>query len=301
LPSTSSALPVVAILASAAIAAGVIVGPVSAATPTDPVDPQPTATPTVTPMPDPTLTPDPTPTPTEPSLSEWPRKVTVGYSNQGRRIVAKRTGSPTAPRVLLAIGVIHGNENKGKRIIRKVRKMRLNPARGVQIWTIASMNPDGQAANRRYNARSVDLNRNFPTGWARSTRGAGRSPASEPETQALMSFMNKLRPDGSLVFHQDWNMVLGICNWKTAPYAKQFASLSRIPQEPCRRAYTGTMGSWANSALPGYLLTVELPNSRYVTGKKVRIWAKAVKKQALRLPDLDTTSPLTPIPTPTLG
>lgn len=293
LPSMSSALPAAAVLASAAVAAGLIIGPAYAATSADPV---------VTPPPTATPTPTPTPTPTTPPLSQWPSKVTVGYSNKGRKIVAKRTGSPTAQRVMLAIGIIHGNENKGKKIIKKVRKKNLSASSDVQIWTISSMNPDGTSANQRYNARGVDLNRNFPNGWSRGTRGAGTGPASEPETQSLMAFMNKLRPDGSLVFHQDWNMVLGVCNSKTAPYAIQFASLARIPREPCRRAFTGTMGSWANSALPGYLLTVELPGSRQVNGKKVKRWAKAVKKQSMRLPNLDPTSPLpqppAPVPTP---
>ena len=271
-----------------------MLGPASPASSTDAV-----STPPPTPSPTPTPTPStPTP-PSTPPLSQWPSKVTVGYSTQGRKIVARRKGNPSAPRVFLGIGIIHGNENKGKRIINKFRKKKLSPAADVQIWTIRSMNPDGAAAKRRYNARGVDLNRNFPTGWRRGTLAAGRGPASEPETQALMSFMSKLRPDGSLVFHQDWNMVLGICSLKTGPYAKQFAALAKIPREPCRRAYTGTMGMWANSALPGYLLTVELPASRAVNKKKVKRWAKAVKKQALRVPNLDSTSPLTPTPTPT--
>ncbi len=280
--------PVLPVAAGIAIAAGLIIGPASAA---DPVDPPET--------PAPTATPTPTPTPTTPPLSQWPSKVTVGYSNQGRKIVAKRQGNPAAPRVLLAIGIIHGNENKGRKVINKLRKKSVSSTGDLQIWTIRSMNPDGTRANRRYNSRWVDLNRNFPYGWWRGTQGAGRSPASEPETQALISFMNRLRPDGTLVFHQDWNMVLGVCNSKTAPYAKQFASLSKIPREPCKRAYTGTMGSWANSTLPGYTLTVELPSSRVVNGKKVKRWAKAVKKQAKRVPNLDPTSPLPPAPTPT--
>lgn len=38
------------------------------------------------------------------------------------------------------------------------------------------------------------------------------------------------------------------------------------------------MGMWANSAIPGYLLTVELPASRAVNRAKLRRWARAVKK-----------------------
>lgn len=237
-----------------------------------------------------TPSPEPDPSPTEPPISTWPSSVVVGKSVKGRTIRAERLGNPAASKVLLAVGIIHGNEKAGRRIVDAVRKVPISPNGDVQIWTIRSMNPDGTASTSRRNARNVDLNRNFPTGWSRKTTGAGKGPASEPETQALVSFMTKLRPDATLIYHQDWNVVLGACNTQTRPYALRYAALTGLKQESCRRAsYTGTMGMWFNSSFPGYLLTVELPGTRKVTTKKVTRWRNSVLTTSRELIDLDPT------------
>ncbi len=250
---------------------------------------------TTTPSPSPTPTPAPTPSPTPP-ISTWPSSVYVGKSVRGRSIYAIRQGNPNATKILLAVGIIHGNEKAGQRIVDAVRKVPVSATGDVQIWTIQSMNPDGTASTKRRNARSVDLNRNFPTGWSRKTAGAGSAPASEPETQSLVRFMTLLRPDATLVYHQDWNMVLGTCNMKTRPYALRYAKLTGLRKEACGRAsYTGTMGSWYNSNFPGYLLTVELPGSRKVTAKKVTKWRDSVLTTSRELLDIDPP-PVTPPP-----
>ena len=279
MPHASFALPVTAAVATATIGLGLIAVPLSSAQAVD-----------STPTPTPTPTAPPTPTPTVPTISTWPSQVLVGTSNQGRPIYAQRQGNPSASKVMLAVGVIHGNEKAGKKIISAVRATPFASDGDVQIWTIPSMNPDGLAANKRRNARSVDLNRNFPTGWSRKTTGAGVGPASEPETRALMSFIARLRPDATFVYHQDWNMVLGACNWKTRPYALRYAQLTGLGKEKCARvSYTGTMGSWVNSNFPGYMLTVELPGSRKVTAKKVVRWRNSLVTASRELVDLDLT------------
>lgn len=292
MPSALSALPVTTAIASAAIGLGLVATPVNAA---DAAEVTPTPVESPSPSPSPTPEPEPEPEPTTPPVSTWPATVLVGTSARGRPIYAVRQGNPAASKIMLAVGVIHGNEKAGKKIITAVRGTPI-PADGeVQIWTIQSMNPDGMAARTRRNARSVDLNRNFPTGWSRKTPGAGTAAASEPETQALMKFMSNLRPDAMFVYHQDWNMVLGACNWKTRPYALRYATLTGLKRESCGRAsYTGTMGSWYNSNFPGYMLTVELPGSRKVTAKKVTRWRNSVITSSRELLDIDPT-PVTPV------
>lgn len=37
--------------------------------------------------------------------------------------------------------------------------------RGIDLWVLDDLNPDGAAADTRQNAHGVDLNRNFPYGW----------------------------------------------------------------------------------------------------------------------------------------
>lgn len=289
MPSAKPALPLALTAGTvAAIGFGLIASPMTSAQAID----NPTTSPSPTP------TPTPLPTPTTPPVSTWPSAVLVGKSVKGREIWAKRKGNPQASKILLAIGMIHGNEKAGRRVVDAVRKVDVPADGDVQIWTIRTMNPDGTASTKRRNARNVDLNRNFPTGWSRKTAGAGTGPASEPETQSLVQFMALLRPDAALVYHQDWNMVLGTCNWKTRPYALRYASLTGLKRESCKRAsYTGTMGSWYNSTFPGYLLTVELPGSRKVTAKKITRWRNSVLTASRELVDLDPT-PVTPTPEP---
>jgi murein peptide amidase A len=59
--------------------------------------------------------------------------------------------------------VIHGNETAGLAITSALRRIR--PPRGVQLWLVPELNPDGVAAGTRQNADGVDLNRNFPYLW----------------------------------------------------------------------------------------------------------------------------------------
>ena len=55
-----------------------------------------------------------------------------------------------------------------------------------EIWVAPLVNPDGYEAHSRYNANSVDLNRNWGHNWGNSSR-CGNSPMSEPETRAFMA------------------------------------------------------------------------------------------------------------------
>lgn len=241
-------------------------------------------------------TPGPAALPTT-NIGAWPKRIVIGKSARGRAIVAQRLGNPNAEKVALAIGVIHGNEPVGAKIIDRLVRAPIAQDASYQLWVIRAMNPDGLATGKRHTARGVDLNRNFPYGWSRHTYAAGRGPGSEPETRTLVNFMDRLRPDSTLIFHQNWNVILGTCNPKTRPFAYRFAKLSGIPPERCGRAYTGTMGSWYNYLYPGYSLTVELPSTHRVNAKRLARFTNAVLATARETPDLDQTPPA-PAPSP---
>src|ERR1700704_2435470 len=88
------------------------------------------------------------------------RSVVLGHSVQGRPIRAFEIGNPASPRKVLVVGCIHGNEPAGIAIADALARGRAE--RGVDLWIVPDLNPDGVAADTRQNADRVDLNRNFP-------------------------------------------------------------------------------------------------------------------------------------------
>lgn len=96
----------------------------------------------------------------------------------------------------------------------------------TEIWVIPMFNVDGN--NKMWNHDSwwrkntrggygVDLNRNYPAGWG-SCNGSsgsrssqtyrGTAPASEPETQAMMNFISKVRPVFDISYHSYSEIVI---------------------------------------------------------------------------------------------
>jgi protein MpaA len=153
-------------------------------------------------------------------------KVVIGTSVQGRPIVAVHRWRPGATRTLLVIGNLHGDEQAGLRVVHRLRTRSLPAA--VDLWLIRSANPDGTAADRRTNAHSVDLNRNFPRHWKLAGRGSsnwsGPHAASEPETRALLAFIERIQPRTTIVFHQPLD---GVDSYR----AKSMALVRRLAHE----------------------------------------------------------------------
>jgi len=187
--------------------------------------------------------------------------VLAGASVQDRPINAVRTGDPAAARSVLVVGDIHGNERAGRAVVRALRTM--TPPNGVQVWTVASANPDGAAANTRQNARGVDLNRNWPYRWrgggsAFDTYFPGPSPASEPETRALRGVIRRLRPDVTIWYHQHLELVTLVPGADLA-LIRAYARRVGLPARRLPR-YRGTATSWQNARFPGdSAFVVELP------------------------------------------
>jgi murein peptide amidase A len=176
----------------------------------------------------------------------------IGHSVEGRAITAVRLGDPAAERIVLAVGVIHGDERAGLRIVERIGA-RAAELQGVQLWVIPSVNPDGSRARSRKNAHGVDLNRNFPYHWRggiprSSGYYPGPAPASEPETRAVIDFISEIKPEISIWYHQPWGAVLA-CRGRPA-LAARYAKLVRM-RTSCRgKGLRGTVISWENATLP---------------------------------------------------
>ncbi len=199
------------------------------------------------------------------------RTVLLGHSWQGRPIAAIRVGDATGRRVLV-FGCIHGNETGGIAIARALE--RLAP-RGLDLWIVPDLNPDGVAAGTRQNAHGVDLNRNFPWRW-RPLSGfyeSGPRPLSEREARIARALILRLHPHLTVWFHQHLDMV-----WASGGdrrIEKMFARLSGLPYHPMPQL-AGSAISWQNNALPGTTaFAAELPAGQPTPAETAR-YARAI-------------------------
>lgn len=195
---------------------------------------------------------------------ESTRKIVFGHSVEGRKLVAREIGDPSAKRTALIIGQIHGDEPAGRSIIHRLGQ-RPGRLKDIDAWTVVSVNPDGNADDRRTNADGVDLNRNFSVHWDGSQPPgsgdyAGPHPFSEPESKAVRSLARRLDPDLTIYYHQPWGAVLGPCSGNKPE--KLYSRISHIPLDCNRgRNLPGTAISWQN-ARGGVAFVVELAAGR---------------------------------------
>jgi protein MpaA len=181
---------------------------------------------------------------------------TIGHSVKGRPIRAWRLGEPGERRIVL-ISTMHGDEPHTRRILETLRDGRA--IRGIDLWVVPTYNPDGLARGTRRNARGVDLNRNFPHRW-KDLDGhyeSGPRPGSEPETRAVMRFLEEVDPRRVLSFHQPLH---GIdTDTKEPGFARRLARALRLPRTrlDCGGLCHGTMTMWFNHRFAGSALTIE--------------------------------------------
>jgi beta-N-acetylhexosaminidase len=188
------------------------------------------------------------------------RSLLIGRSARGRPIRAVRVGSARAKVTVLAVGLIHGNEQAGRAVIARLRHA--HPPRGVALWLIDELNPDGVATGTRHNANGVDLNRNFGYRWQGGgapfdTYFPGPSAMSEPESQAFARFAERIRPRVTVWYHQALHIV--VKSGGDASLQRLYSRLSGLPRRALPR-YHGTVSSWQNHTFRGdTAFVVELP------------------------------------------
>lgn len=197
-------------------------------------------------------------------------KRVIGKSVRGRPIVAWHLGEPAAPDVatVVLISTMHGDEPATRRILETLRDGA--PVHELDLWVVPTYNPDGLARGTRKNARGIDLNRNYPYAWADldGSYESGPKPASEPETRAMMRFLDEVRPDRILSFHQP---LLGVdTDTKRPAFARRVARKLDLPRRSltCGGVCHGTMTGWFNRNFKGAALTVEYgyhPSRRRMT------------------------------------
>jgi protein MpaA len=162
---------------------------------------------------------------------------------------------------VLVVGAIHGTERAGRAVLRALRRGPAPP--GAELWLIDDLNPDGAAAGSRQNARGVDLNRNFPSGWRRqgapfSAYYSGLRPLSEPESRLAARLITRLRPDVTIWYHQALRLV-DLGSGADPRLVRRYARLSGLPARSIG-GLPGVATRWQNRAVGGDAFVVELPS-----------------------------------------
>jgi protein MpaA len=183
----------------------------------------------------------------------------IGTSVKGRPITVVRRAFPGASKKVVVIGSIHGDERAGLRVVRDLLGRRLPD--NVDLYLLRTANPDGVAADRRTNADHVDLNRNFPYRWRSINKGtnqwSGPAALSEPESQALRTFVGQIDPALIVVFHQP---LFGVgAQDSTMPVVRALAKGMGLPVRNfhCTGACYGSFTSWVNNRTGSVAVTVE--------------------------------------------
>ncbi len=169
---------------------------------------------------------------------------------------------------------MHGDEPAGVRLVRAIRT---GPRiRGLRLWVIPTVNPDGLAAHTRQNANGVDLNRNWGYQWVRQTGqyDSGPRPFSEPETRALRRFLDRVNARFVVSFHQPLHGV-DSDHVKNRHLMRRLASNLNLTPKPmrCSGVCHGTMTGWYNAHHLGAAITVEFgvhPATGYLSGRAAR-------------------------------
>ncbi len=213
-------------------------------------------------------TPTPTPTPFSFELAQERREV-IGYSYAGRPIEVYTFGNGHRQRMIVA-GIHGGYEGNTIDLAEAlIAWLDANPEfipHDKTLYILRSLNPDGEARGRneygRSNARGVDLNRNFPVNWRAvwDRRGCwnvlklsgGAYPGSEPETQAMMNFIQTHSIEALISYH---SAALGIFPggepWDRASIrlAQALSEVTGYPFPPIQTGcvYTGTLADYAAS------------------------------------------------------
>jgi protein MpaA len=177
----------------------------------------------------------------------------IGRSVRGRPIRATRIGGGLTS--VVVVGCVHGNERAGRAVIRRLREAA--PVRDVTLWLIDLANPDGCLANKRQNARGVDLNRNFPYRWKALPHGtyhSGSRALSEPESRAMHRFLSRERPAVSLWYHQHARLV---DSYGDASMARRYARRVGLPYKFFYAA-PGSITRWQSHTFGTTGIVVEL-------------------------------------------
>ena len=182
---------------------------------------------------------------------------TAGYSVENRPIECRVLG--TGADVTMILAAIHGNEQAGTSLCWRLAdylKEYPEDLKGRKVVLLPMTNPDGVVRNQRYNARGIDLNRNFDSTNRENTERYGMLGLSEPESRVIAQVIQDYEPDRIITLHEPLN-----CIDYDGPYQELAEYLGRYCDLPVNKLGTspGSLGGYAGLDLGVPLITVEFP------------------------------------------
>jgi len=223
-------------------------------------------------------------TPTPFVLTGGNRATVIGYSVSGRPLEVYTFGRGPNQRMIVA--GIHGGYEWNTIALADELILHINENPDVipddiTLYILRNLNPDGDARAHGYDGRvndhGVDLNRNFPTNWAETwdrngcwnyaPTTAGTGPGSEPETRALMNFLQSHKIQALISYH---SAALGVFPggepWdpNSIRFAQALANVTKYPFPPIDTGcvFTGTLADYAVE-LGAVSVDMELATHRY--------------------------------------
>ncbi|MCA1806676.1 MAG: DUF2817 domain-containing protein, partial [Actinobacteria bacterium] len=202
---------------------------------------------------------------------------TIGFSVEGRPINAYIFGD--GAKKILYVGGMHGNEYSSILLMEAWVRELDNRFHEIPddhtVIVIPNSSPDGTVIRSRLNANNVDLNRNFPTDdWQSEVqipgptvlpKGGGKAALSEPESQALATFVRTQRPKLVLTYHAVASVVIGNDIDQANAYAQEYAqqagydfSTNDKLDEVFNYDATGAFEDWFNDELSTPAILVEM-------------------------------------------
>ncbi|MFT5681413.1 MAG: protein MpaA, partial [Myxococcota bacterium] len=120
------------------------------------------------------------------------------------------------------------------------------------------LNPDGRAADSRFNAAGIDLNRNYPLAFEAAKRHS-TAPLDQPESILLAAQLDALKPALVIVAHSWPEKHFINYDGPAADLAAQFSALSGYPVVPSDGFHPtpGSLGSWVGLGMKIPILTLE--------------------------------------------
>ena len=211
----------------------------------------------------------------------------VGHSVDGRAIRAHEYGDPSASRTMLIVGVIHGNETAGLKVVRTSSSA---TATVCTTSTCGRSRPSTPTAWRPGRAATRTASTSTATGdttGSRSRRRAVttpvRNPFSEPETKAVKNLLKGVRPQVTVWYHQPFGRTLIPCDRRGRKVALRYARLSGLPPRDCYPSPPGAATGWQNAALHEKAFVAEFPAAG-VTDAQARRHARALSRSRSQAP-----------------